>query len=109
MIQSAKEFWKEKFEEYPKTDADNSTVAMMAEYAIYLKEILPNADTCSCNTALHKLKKWVDDNYPNFNKSDIEIKIDELFQETKLLDNDTCPNCNITPVMCKSCGKVIKI
>jgi len=61
------------------------------------------------SNALHILKKWVDDNYPNFNKTDIEIKIDELSAETKLLDTDTCPHCNITPVMCKSCGEVIKL
>lgn len=30
---------------------------------------------------LFKLKKWVDDHYPNFNKADIESKIDELIGE----------------------------
>lgn len=33
----------------------------------------------SQNTALQELKQWVDDTYPNFNKADIETKIDELF------------------------------
>jgi squalene cyclase len=32
-MKSAKEYWKEKFEEYPQTDADKLAVAMMAEYA----------------------------------------------------------------------------
>ena len=32
-MKSAKEFWKEKFEEYPQTDADKLAVVMMAEYA----------------------------------------------------------------------------
>ena len=29
---TAKEFWKEKFDEYPQTDADKLAVVMMAEY-----------------------------------------------------------------------------
>ena len=30
---NAREFWKERFGEYPQTDADRLAVAMMAEYA----------------------------------------------------------------------------
>lgn len=38
---SAKEFWKEKFKEYPQSDANKLAVAMMAEYAEYsCKEML---------------------------------------------------------------------
>ena len=29
---------------------------------------------------LLELKKWIDEHYPNFNKSDIEDKIDELIK-----------------------------
>jgi hypothetical protein len=36
-MKSAKEFWKEKFDEYPQTDADKLAVAMMASYADELK------------------------------------------------------------------------
>jgi len=36
------------------------------------------------NTAMMQLKKWVDDNYPNFNQSDIEKKIGELLKTEKL-------------------------
>ena len=32
-MKTAKEFWKEKFNEYPQTDADKLAVAMMQEYA----------------------------------------------------------------------------
>ena len=35
------------------------------------------------NTALQELKQWVDDNYPNFNKADIEAKIDELIPKER--------------------------
>jgi len=30
---TAKEYWKKRFNEYPKTDSDKLAVAMMAEYA----------------------------------------------------------------------------
>lgn len=30
---TARDFWKEKFEEYPQTDSDKLAVVMMAEYA----------------------------------------------------------------------------
>lgn len=35
------------------------------------------------NTALQELKQWVDDNYPNFNKADIEAKIDALLPKER--------------------------
>ena len=35
------------------------------------------------NTALMELKQWVDDNYPNFNKADIEAKIDEILPKER--------------------------
>lgn len=35
---SAREFWKEKFEEYPQNDAEKLAVAMMAEYANKIKK-----------------------------------------------------------------------
>lgn len=37
-MKSAKEFWKEKFDEYPRTDADKLAVAMMAEYSQEIKK-----------------------------------------------------------------------
>lgn len=38
-MKTAKEFWKEKWGEYPQTDADKLAVAMMQEYLIaYQKE-----------------------------------------------------------------------
>lgn len=41
-MKSAKEFWKEKFDEYPQTDAEKLAVTMMAEYALDSKWILVN-------------------------------------------------------------------
>ena len=35
----AKEFWKEKFDEYPQTDAEKLAVAMMQEYAAQLHPV----------------------------------------------------------------------
>ena len=35
------------------------------------------------DTAMMTLKKWVDDNYPNFGKADIEAKIDEMIEDEK--------------------------
>jgi len=35
-IKKAREFWKEKFDEYPQNDADKLAVAMMTEYKEYL-------------------------------------------------------------------------
>ena len=32
-MKSAKEFWKEKFDEYPQSDSDKLAIAMMTEYA----------------------------------------------------------------------------
>jgi hypothetical protein len=40
-IQSALDFWKSKFDEYPQTDADKLAVAMMAEYASQFKQDKP--------------------------------------------------------------------
>ena len=37
----------------------------------------------SKQTALQELKQWVDDNYPNFNKADIEAKIDDLLPKER--------------------------
>lgn len=44
-MKSAKEFWKEKFDEYPKNDAEKLAVAMMVEYALYSKCILVHYET----------------------------------------------------------------
>jgi len=39
-------------------------------------------------TPMEQLKQWVDDNYPNFNKADIESKIDELLPlERKMVED----------------------
>ena len=39
-------------------------------------------------TPMEQLKQWVDDNYPNFNKADIEAKIDELLPlERKMVED----------------------
>lgn len=48
---TAKEFWKEKFGEYPQTDSDKLAVAMMAEYAeskinILSKKLLVKCPNC---------------------------------------------------------------
>lgn len=40
VMKSAKEFWKEKFDESPQTDADKLAVVMMAEYLIDFKSNL---------------------------------------------------------------------
>lgn len=37
MMKTAKEYWKERFDEYPQTDADKLAVAMMQEYSIYVR------------------------------------------------------------------------
>ena len=37
-MKSAKEFWKEKYDEYPQNDAEKLVVAMMAEYSKELQE-----------------------------------------------------------------------
>ena len=42
-MKSAKEFWKEKFGEYPQTDADKLAVVMMAEYLADFKENVSGA------------------------------------------------------------------
>lgn len=40
---TAKEYWKEKFGEYPQTDSDKLAVAMMQEYSQHsIAEILEN-------------------------------------------------------------------
>ena len=36
---SAKDFWKNKFDEYPQNDADKLAVVMMAEYREYLQSL----------------------------------------------------------------------
>lgn len=42
-LKSAKEFWFEKFEEYPQTDSEKLAVAMMATYAEYcISNSIPN-------------------------------------------------------------------
>jgi hypothetical protein len=38
MKTTAREYWKEKFGEYPQNDAEKLAVAMMAEYADYANE-----------------------------------------------------------------------
>jgi predicted regulator of amino acid metabolism with ACT domain len=37
-MKTAKEYWKEKFEEYPQNDAEKLAVTMMAEYGKYVTE-----------------------------------------------------------------------
>jgi hypothetical protein len=37
-FKSAKEYWFEKFDEYPQTDSERLAVAMMATYGEYVKE-----------------------------------------------------------------------
>ena len=39
---TAKEYWKSKFDEPPQNDADKLAVAMMADYAEYVKSSLPS-------------------------------------------------------------------
>ena len=41
-MKSAKEFWKEKFEEYPQTDSEKLSVVMMASYGEELKNNVDN-------------------------------------------------------------------
>lgn len=36
-MKSAKEYWLERFDEYPQSDADKLAVAMMQEYSIYVR------------------------------------------------------------------------
>jgi len=43
-LKSAKEFWREKFDEDPQTDADKLAVAMMAEYGQEVSKNLVKAD-----------------------------------------------------------------
>ncbi len=38
-IKSAKEYWKEKFDEYPNNDCEKLAVAMMQEYEQYVKNL----------------------------------------------------------------------
>jgi hypothetical protein len=55
-MKSVKEFWKEKFDEYPQTDADKLSVVMMTEYAreyqikmdayYGMLKVLKNIDDC---------------------------------------------------------------
>lgn len=59
---TAKEYWKERFEEYPHTDADKLAVVMMAEYAEKVaKQPITTCDTgklrpCDCKDAVDASK-----------------------------------------------------
>lgn len=54
-MKSAKEYWKEKFDEYPQTDADKLSVAMMQEYAQKVVENLniPDVIKSVCENDWH--------------------------------------------------------
>jgi hypothetical protein len=41
MLKSAKEYWKDRFGEYPKTDSEKLAVAMMSKYS-------ESQNKCSC-------------------------------------------------------------
>jgi len=57
-IQSAKDFWKSKFDEYPQSDADKLSVAMMAEYASQIAELEAKEDDFSyCQKEIEEQSK----------------------------------------------------
>lgn len=64
-MKSAKEFWKEKFQEYPQNDAEKLSVAMMASYAEDIKSVKEMRKV--------KFKKWV----PLAYTEDTKIRIAE--------------------------------
>ena len=43
---TAKEYWKEKFDEYPQNDNERLAVAMMAEYREYSLQNINNTNKC---------------------------------------------------------------
>ena len=64
---TAKEFWKEKFDEYPQTDADKLAVTMMAEYGghialqlaqqmedknVVMSGLTESCDVCGCHPSI---------------------------------------------------------
>ena len=53
---TAKEYWKERFGEYPQSDADKLAIAMMAEYAD--KSVKNNLGKAAVKHQLIAYQKW---------------------------------------------------
>jgi hypothetical protein len=54
-MKTAKEYWKEKFDEYPQTDADKLAVTMMQEYA---KQAIADHEAGVCEWEVDKAEEW---------------------------------------------------
>jgi hypothetical protein len=62
-METAKEYWKRKFDEYPQNDSEKLAVAMMQEYA---QEVVKNLNIPAVSGRSEQLKAFVEfcaDNY----------------------------------------------